>query len=194
MVPLRSQIYRPLPATSMPRLAVRGDTEPAAITPRLLDIVREVDPSARVQWTQSLARQMNEPVSIFRTFGITFLVLGSLALLLSAASIHALTSCTVTRRTRELGIRQALGAGTGRIVGEVLRRSTAQLALGTVLGISVALGLLRLTRDFPWEIRQGNPVALALVVGVLAASGIIALAQPMARALSIRPADAMRAE
>jgi putative ABC transport system permease protein len=137
---------------------------------------------------------MREPVAIFRTLGFGFLVMGALALLLSAASIHALTACTVTRRTREIGIRQALGAGASRIVGDVLRRSVTQLALGTILGTALGLGLLQLSRVFPWEVRQANPTALGIVVAGLTLSGVVALAQPLRRALSIRPADAMRAE
>jgi putative ABC transport system permease protein len=187
-------VYRPLPPLNVVRLAVRGDAPPGTWTARLVDITRDVDENIRVQWTTTLAAQMREPVAIFRTLGFGFLVMGALALLLSAASIHALTACTVTRRTREIGIRQALGAGASRIVGDVLRRSVTQLALGTILGTALGLGLLQLSRVFPWEVRQANPTALGIVVAGLTLSGVVALAQPLRRALSIRPADAMRAE
>ena len=187
-------VYRPMPENNVVRLAVRMDGPLAGMTAGLVDLVREVDEDAQVQWTNTLAGQMREPVMLFRALGFGFVVLGGLALVLAAASLHALTACAVTRQSREIGIRQALGAGAGRIVGEVLRRSTVQLALGSSLGVLSALGLLRLTRDFPWEIRQGNPLALGLVVGVLGLAATLALARPLTRALSIRPAEAMRAE
>lgn len=187
-------IFRPLEDINVVRLAARGEGQPGPWTPRLIRIAQEVDPRIRVQWATTLAAQMREPVAIFRTLGLGFLVMGALALLLSSASIHALTASTVTRRTREIGIRQALGAGAGRIVREVTRRATAQLAVGMVLGTGLALGLLRLSRVFPWEVRQGNPVALGLVIGAMVLAGAAALARPLRRALSIRPAEAMRAE
>lgn len=66
--------------------------------------------------------------------------------------------------------------------------------VGAALGPALALGLLRLGRVLPWEVGQGRPWALAAVAGLLALSGLGALAQPVRRALSIRPADAMRSE
>lgn len=187
-------IYRPLPDRSFVYLAVRSVGEPGALAPRIVGIAAAIDPSIQVQRTRTLAAQMREPMLIFKGLGVAFLTLGGLALLLSAASLHALTSSTVTRRTRELGIRQALGAGSGSIVRTVVRRAALQLAMGLALGLSMALGLLRIARSFPWEVRQGNPGALALVLCVLALSATAALATPLHRALRIRPADAMRSE
>jgi len=187
-------VYRPLMDINIMRLAIRGISEPGTWTPRLIEIANQVDPGIRVQWSRTLAAQMREPVALFRGFGIAFLILGGLALLLSAASIYALTAATVTRRTKELGIRQALGANAPSIVVTVLRRSSVQLVLGAALGPALALGLLRLGRVLPWEVGQGSPWALAAVAGLFALSSLAALAQPVRRALSIRPADAMRSE
>jgi putative ABC transport system permease protein len=187
-------IYRPLSDRSFVYLAVLSSGEPGALAPRIVGIAGAVDPSIQVQRTRTLAAQMREPMLIFKGLGMAFLILGGLALLLSAASLHALTSFTVTRRTRELGIRQALGAGSRSIVRTVVHRAAAQVAAGLVLGLSMALGLLRIARSFPWEVRQSNPAALALVLGVLALSAAAALARPLLRALRIRPADAMRSE
>lgn len=187
-------VYQPLPDINIVRMAVRGEGDPGVWTPRIVEIARRIDADIRVQWTRTLADQMNQPVAIFRGLGVAFLVLGALALVLSAASIHALTGAAVTRRTRELGIRQALGAGTWPIVQSVLARAGAQLAAGALLGGVLTVVLLRLATVMPWEVRQSNPAALALVVGVLIVAGLAALAQPLGRALSIRPADAMRVE
>jgi putative ABC transport system permease protein len=187
-------VYRPLPDAWVVRLALRGDGNPGSWAPRLIDLAREADPRIRIQRTRTLEAQMREPLAILRGLGLSFLLLGSMALLLSAASVHALTAYTVTRRTRELGIRQALGAGTGAVARTVVRRSGIQFALGTLLGSGLALALLWAGSLFPWQLRRANPAAIGIVVGVLAMSGAAALAGPLRRAMSIRPADAMRSE
>ena len=187
-------LFRPLPDINIMRLVLRGSGNPARWEPQLMDAVRQVDPSIRVQWTRTLAEQLGQPILVFRAVGAGSLVMGLLALLLSAAGIHALTTCAVTNRTRELGIRQALGAGSARIVQVVLRRAGIQLAAGLVLGSGLGYLLLQVAEMWPWEVRQSNPAALILVVVVLLVSGLAALGRPLGRALSIHPADAMRAE
>lgn len=187
-------VYLPLPRSSFVRLALRGGPNPSAWTAAVAQLAREVDPSLQIQGSRTLESLLREPVTIFRTLGTAFLVLGFLALVLSAASLHAITATNVTGRTRELGIRQALGAGRGAIVGEVVRRSARQVVLGGALGAGLAFVLLRIGSFFPWEVRQANPLAALLVVGLLVLATGSALAEPLRRALSIRPADAMRSE
>ncbi len=187
-------VYLPLPELNVVRLAVYGDGNPPQWTPRLIELARAVDPAIEVQWSRTLEAQMREPVVMFRALGTGLLLLGVLALVLSAASLHALTSASVTRRTRELGIRQALGARRVAIVGAVARRTTAQTAAGAALGGVLALALSRLGSIFPWEVADGSAWALTAVAVLLLATNALALAQPLHRALSIRPADALRAE
>ena len=134
------------------------------------------------------------PVTVYRGLGIGLIVLGGMALLLSAASLHALTATAVTRRTRELGIRRALGAPTAGLVGAVARRTAVQLGLGALLGLGLGAGLLRLAEIFPWRLGAGSPAPLALVPLVLGLAAAAALAGPLGRALSIRPAEALRHE
>ncbi|MDX1495114.1 MAG: hypothetical protein R3253_13680, partial [Longimicrobiales bacterium] len=76
----------------------------------------------------------------------------------------------------------------------VVTRAGGQLLMGTLLGAILAAFLLRVATFMPWEVRQGNPAALLVVVAALVLSGAAALARPLSRALSIRPADAMRVE
>jgi putative ABC transport system permease protein len=146
----------------------------------------------RVNGAETLERLMMLPVLLYRAFGFGFLALGGIALLLSAASLHAVTACAVTSRTREIGIRRALGAPSGGLVMMAVRRASLQLAAGTALGALLGIALLRLAAIFPWRLGTGSPLMLAAVPVVLGAAVLFALAGPLTRALSIRPADALR--
>src|SRR6185503_9898529 len=109
-----------------------------------------------------------------------------IVLLLSATGIHSLMSFTVARRTREIGIRAALGAQSSVIITSIFFRAFVQLALGVLAGSSVAIlaGL-----------RQPKELALVgLAIGVMMVLGLIACAVPIWRALSIHPTEALRAE
>lgn len=187
-------VYTPIAPTNILWLGIRGDGSPWRWTPGLIEAAREVDPAIRVQGTQTLEDMMMVPVTLYRALGIGFLVLGGIALLLSAASLHAVTASAVTRRTREMGIRRALGAPSGTLVVSTVRRAAIQLGAGILLGAGIAFGLLQLAAIFPWRLGPGNPAVLAAVPLVLGLALLLALAGPLARALSIRPADALRYE
>jgi hypothetical protein len=193
--PSRSgSVYRPIEATNIFWLAMRGDGEPERWIPALTEMVREVDETVRVQGPQSLERLMMLPVLLYRGIGFGFLILGGVALLLSAVSLHAITACSVARRTRELGIRRALGAGTANMVSATVRRAAVQMGAGLLLGSGIGFGLLSLASILPWRLGAGHSLFIALVPAVLALSILVALWRPLSRALAIRPADALRYE
>ncbi len=126
--------------------------------------------------------------------GSTLLGLGLMALLLSAAGLYAVLSFGVASRTRDIGVRIALGASVLGIAGTIGRRVAVSLALGLVLGIGLGLLVFRVVQSFPFEVRVdpllhlGTPGILLVVVG--AASMI----RPLQRALRIEPADALRVD
>ena len=113
-------------------------------------------------------------------------LVGFIVLLLSATGIHALMSFTVARRTREIGIRAALGAGRGKIVAGIFSRAFLQIGTGVIVGSALAALLgVNTTRDV--LILLGAD-AIMLVVG------LAACAVPVRRALRIDPTEALRAE
>jgi hypothetical protein len=185
-------VYRPMVSTSVLWMGIRGEGDPLRWAPGLLEAVREIDPEVRVNGAETLERLMMLPILLYRALGFGFLALGGIALLLSAASLHAVTACAVTSRTREIGIRRALGAPSGGLVLMSVRRASLQLAAGTALGSLLGIGLLRLATLFPWRLGAGNPLLLAAVPAILGAAVLLALAGPLTRAISIRPADALR--
>jgi putative ABC transport system permease protein len=109
-----------------------------------------------------------------------------IVLLLSATGIHALMSLTVARRTREIGIRTALGAPPGRIVAGIFSRAFLQIGAGVLAGSGLAA---------LWSLGSMRQALLLLAAdGIMLIAGLAACALPLRRALGIDPTEALRAE
>jgi len=187
-------IYIPFRPSSFARLAVRTEGEPTAFVARLHQIVMGENPRAQVQSAESLAVQMRQAEAVFRGLGAGLLLIGGTALLLSAVSFYSLVSFSVTRRTREIGIRLALGATRPRILGGVLRRELALIAAGATAGVILGAGLYWLVALMPFDLRPAGPALLAAAVGMILLVGAGACIGPARRATAIEPADALRHE
>ena len=182
----QSAMYRPsLPSRRARSLAVRV-RDPEGFAARLRTVAAEVDPTIRLTNVQLLTKvgggeaQMNWAMTSVAWL-ISFIVL-----LLSATGIHALMAFTVARRTREIGIRVALGARPDRIVGGIFSRAFLQISAGIVVGSGLAalMGL-------------GSTQAILLLLaadGIMLVVGLAACAVPVMRALRIEPTEALRAE
>ena len=160
--------------------------DPEAFAPRLRRIAAEVDPTIRLTDVQPLSQIGGaEAKSNWALTYVAWLV-SFIVLLLSATGIHALMSFTVARRTREIGIRTALGASPRSIVGGIFSRALLQMSAGVVVGTGLAALLgLGSTRD------------VLLVLGadvVMLVVGLAACAVPLRRALRIDPTEALRSE
>jgi predicted permease len=119
---------------------------------------------------------------------------GGLALLLASIGLYGLMSYTVTRRTREIGVRMALGAQPRAVLWMVLRGTFAVILLGVGLGIPCALAAMRLIANQLFDLSPGDPVALAVVVMALLLVGTVAGYLPSRRATKIDPLAALRYE
>lgn len=191
-------IYHPMaPGTISPiRLAVHVGADPENLAPRLRTLVGEVDPTAIV----SEAMPLDEVFS-FNRFAMDWIGIGAMTLIgiliaLSASGIFALMSFTVVQRTREIGIRAALGSRTGDVARTIARRSVTQLALGVLLGMPIAWRLLfELQRDLD-RLQGQSPLLLPLAsgIGAMVLIGLIACVVPTRRALRITPTEAFRSE
>jgi predicted permease len=171
-------------------LAIALDGDPGAFTSRLRQLAIEVDPSAVIDQPMPL----NE-VQSFAEFGRRMMVLAGTLLVgilvgLAASGTYALMSFTVTQRTREIGIRTALGAQRVGIALAIGRRALAQLAVGGVLGM--VLGLVLLEEVLPTGVAY--LFALALGPGLMVVIGLLACTGPTLRALRIAPTQALKAE
>jgi putative ABC transport system permease protein len=172
-------------------LVVRVRGVPAEeFAPRLREVATALDPTLRLSRVESLAQVHREKLRTesLLTLGIAAVTLS--VLLLSAAGIHALMALTVAQRRKEIGIRTALGARPGLILGSVFARAIRQLALGAGVGCLLG-GALLVGQEFTPGLAAGllaAVVAIALGVGLLAALG------PARQGLRIQPMEALRTD
>jgi predicted permease len=185
----QSAMYLPrLPAGAGMTLVARVH-DPEAFTARLRSIAAAVDPTLRLVDVQPLARVGGGEAEINWTLTAVAGLISFMILMLSATGIHALMSFTVARRTREIGIRAALGANPGRLVASIFSRAFLQIGIGILIGSAVAtlIGVSPAGPAFQTSLLLGAG-GITLVVG-LAACWL-----PLRRALRIQPTEALRAE
>jgi putative ABC transport system permease protein len=185
-------LYHPAaPGAVLPmHMVVHVSGEPGSFAPRLRTVAAAVDLTLRLHELRPL-NQVGE--SMWNEFDFLFRLLvlvSSIAVVLSLAGIYAVMSFTVSRRTREIGIRVALGADPLRVVAAIFSRPLVQVALGVALGGGLVFLLTRLVTGL-------SPSEVAIVVGYMALMmGVCLLAciVPTQRALRIRPSEALRAD
>ena len=132
-------------------------------------------------------------LSLIRSSGLSSLFAG-LALVLAGIGLFGLTSYAVTRRTREIGIRIAVGAQQGTILGLILRESVVLSALGVMVGVPCAIAATRLIGHMPFGVAPGDPLTFAAAATILLAIGTLAGYWPARRATKIDPMAALRRE
>ena len=130
-------------------------------------------------------------MDLYFFWGWVLIATSSIAVLLSLGGIYAVMSFTVSQRTREIGVRVALGSGRARVVGSIFRRPLMQVALGIVIGGAVLAALMTIAVDVVTS--RGALMFLAYLV-VVALVCSLACIVPTRRALSIEPAEALRSE
>lgn len=176
------------------RLVVRTHADAATFTPTLNDVVHGVDPQAAVYAVRSQAKSMAMERSGLVVLTDVYSALGLVALLLAAAGLYGVLSFAVAQRTRELGIRRAIGAGHGAIMATVARQLAWQLGIGLLVGLVLAMPWSKLLADPNLRTRAHDPVVFVtvflLVVGVSAFAALV----PLLRALRVDPAVALRYE
>lgn len=176
------------------RLNVRVHADAVAFVPRLADVVHGVDPQAAIYAPLTQARNLAIQSAGMVVLTDVFSALGLVALLLAAAGLYGVLAFSVAQRTRELGIRRAIGAGHGAIVRTVARQLAWQLGLGLAIGFALAMPWSRMLADPSMRTQAHDPMVfipvLLLVFGVSALAALV----PLLRALRVDPAVALRYE
>jgi predicted permease len=173
---------------------VRSNVDPLSLEPSIRQIVSSMDKDIPV--TQ--VRTMNE--LIFREMAqprFAMVLLGAfagLALVLTVVGLYGVMMYAVTRRTREIGVRMALGAQRGAVLRMILRDATKLLALGVGIGIVVTLVSSSILRSMLYGTGSRNPLVLTMVCLAVAIAGLMAAYIPALRAASIEPMEALRTE
>ncbi len=175
-------------------VAVHMGNDPLTFIPRLREITGQINPQAMIQYPYTLDDAPNGDMQGVLYGSLLLLFLSGVALVLSGAGLFALMSFTVSQRTREIGVRTALGASSGRVVSAIARRAFLQLIVGTAAGIALALWFLGQVVDDPSTYAVGPGSIVAGCAAFMFLVGILACAVPTARGLRIQPVEALREE
>ena len=119
---------------------------------------------------------------------------GVLALLLAAIGLYGVMTYAITRRTGEIGLRVALGAQRSDVVSMVLFDALGLVAVGVIIGLPLAIASTRLLRTQLHDVAATDPLSIAVAIGVLATSAVVAVLLPALRASNVSPIVALRAE
>ena len=153
-----------------------------------------INPNLTVMKFQTLDAQIADRFTNERTTSELMTLFGGLALLLAAVGLYGVTAYTVARRTSEIGVRMALGAGRSGVVAMVLRGALWQTLLGLAIGVPVAVYCVRFVKSQLYDMSSVNFGAVAIAIATLVAATGIAGLIPARRAASIEPATALRSE
>jgi ABC-type antimicrobial peptide transport system permease subunit len=175
-------------------IVVRSSLPAAVVLARIESAVRAADPSQAVYNLRMMESVIAKSVAPQRTSTTLITAFGALALALSAFGVYAVVSYSVSRRSREFGIRSALGATGANIAGLVGRELLWIVVIGTALGLLGAWMLSRVLSSMLFGVDVHDLSTFALVPLVLAVPAVIAMLPPTHRAAHVNPADVMRAE
>jgi predicted permease len=154
----------------------------------------EVDRRLIIQMLITMDDQVAMHFNIERLIARLAITFSGVALLLSCLGLYGVTAYSVTRRTREIGIRMAIGATRTRVVTTILRSALFQLAMGLLIGVPAAVAAGRLLQSTLFEVKGSDPLVLCAGVTVLTVASVVASLVPAGRAASVDPVRALRTE
>ena len=172
-------------------VGVRTTGDPSGLASRVRETVATLDPNLPIYDALPMQQVIDEATWFYTTFGTLFMAFGFVALFLAAVGLYGVMSFTVSQRTREMGIRMALGAYDGRLIRLAMRRGLKQLAIGITIGIGLAAIATRPLQIILYEVDARDPVIFGGVVLALALVGILATYIPARRVSRIHPAEAL---
>ena len=177
-----------------PSWIVRSSLEGAQVAKAIEEATRSADPMLPMAEFRSVRDLKAESLTFQRFLAAVAGTIAALAVVLSAMGIYGLISNLVTERTKELGIRMALGSGVGRAIEVALRPGLIWVLCGVVAGAAAALGLERFLKSFLWGVQPGDPITLVGVGGGLLVATALASLIPALRIARLNPADTLRSE
>jgi predicted permease len=175
-------------------VVVRGRIEAGALTAIARQAMRETDPTIAIFDVRTMREALDRSLWMRRAYSWLFGVFAAVALAMAVAGIFGVVSYAVAQRTREIGIRMALGAEPRQVVGEVLREGMMLVGIGLALGLAGAWYATRLMGSLLAGVSPHEPRAYAAVILVLVAAALAANWLPASRAASVDPLKALRSE
>ena len=175
-------------------LVVRAKGDPEELTASLREAVLAVDPDQPVYRIETLETLMAKTVAQPRFNARLLGFFAAVAVLLAAVGVFGVISYTVSQRTRELGIRMALGADSSSVLAMVFRRGSLLVALGVIVGGAGAYAISRLVEDLWFGISAADPLVFATVPAILVVVALLACYLPARRATRVDPVIALRSD
>jgi predicted permease len=173
---------------------VRTSSDPEPFMGTITKAMAQVDPNLPVENLRTLLQQARDNVFLDRFISVLSTAFASLATLLAAIGLYGVLAYTVSQRTREIGLRMALGAAPGRVRGMVLRQVAIMTVVGGVIGLLAAVSLGRLAQSLLFELKGWDPVVLTSSAVVLTIVALGAGFLPALRASRVEPMRALRYE
>ena len=183
-------VFAPTPIS----FVVRTTLSPGAIAPAIKAAVREVDPDQPVSRLRPVGELVGDSLARYRFSMLLLTIFGGLALCLAVVGVYGLMAYSVSQRTRELGIRLALGARAVVVCGMVLRQGLGMAVAGILLGLAGALVLTRLLSAQLFGVSPTDPGVITAMAATLAAVSLVACLIPALRATRVDPMVALRSE
>jgi len=164
------------------------------LEPQVKRVLAGVDPNLTVTSVRTLQQQLDRSFDQQRAVASLAGLFGIVALVLAAIGLYGVTAYTVAQRTNEIGIRMALGAGRGTVVGMVLNGAFRRVVAGLILGLPLAVGAGYLLSAQLYGVKFWDPLALAIGALSLGTCALLAALIPARRAASISPIRALRTD
>ena len=174
--------------------SVRTAGDPAALAPAVRQIVREADPSLAITSLQAMTDIMRTSVAPARASMLLLTLFAGITMVMSAVGVFGVMSYTVNLRSREMGIRLALGARPAEVKRMVVADGTKQAVLGVAVGLGGAIWLTRLMTTLLFGVQPGDPLTLASVATLLLITAAVACYIPARRATRVDPLIVLRTE
>jgi putative ABC transport system permease protein len=194
----RAQMYTPFnqfpPVFSDRTLVARTDGDPMSLVAAVRGEVKAIDKDQPISHIRTMEELVAGSVSQRRFNMLLLAVFAGVALLLAAVGIYGVMSYSVEQRTREIGLRMALGAQTRDVIRLVVGRGMTLTLIGAVIGLIAAFGLTRLIKSLLYGVSATDPVTFLVIAPLLALVAMLACYLPARRATKVDPLVALKAE
>jgi ABC-type antimicrobial peptide transport system permease subunit len=172
-------------------LVVRSVTDPAGLTPAVRQVLGRIDPELPLYGVETMRARIDESLSSRRVPLILLGVFAGVALFLAVVGIYGALAYSVTQRTREIGIRMAMGSAPRDVFRSVVWQGLRVTGLGLVVGAGASLLLTRMVQSLLFDVHATDPRVMAAVAVVLGLVGLVACLIPARRATAVDPVSAL---
>ncbi len=198
----RPHVYVPFGQSFQAGMSIHVRTSPMDTESRAATLqavrreIRAIDDQLPIMNLKTLQGHISESASLWmvRLGATVFSAFGALALFLAVVGVYGVKAYTVAQRTREIGIRKALGATSGATLWLVVREGLILTGAGLLLGVFLAAGVARLLSSLLYEVSALDPMAFFVAPAILAAASLLATYLPARRAANVDPITALRHE